>query len=209
MSILIVFLWLLGLAFLVILWTALAASLFEMVRGFLGRRWGLEVPIRGSAEGAPGTWSRGLVAGAIGYAVVVVLYAALNAISGESVFLTPALLGQSLLGRPVGEAIAAGPVLVYNGLHLVVFLALGLTAAWLLLESEHHPKIWYLAFVLLLAVFLHAIGFVLWLAAPAGAAIPPWSIVIASAGAGIAMATYLLAARPETLAALRRADLEA
>lgn len=209
MSILIVLLWLLGLGFLVILWTAVAASLFEMVRGALGRRPGVEVPIRVASEGAPATWSRGLVAGAIGYAVVVVLYAALNLLGGENVFLTPALLGQSLLGRPVGEAIAAGPVLVYNGLHLVVFLGLGLAAAWLLLESERHPKIWYLVFVLLLALFLHAIGFVIWLAAPAGSAIPPWSIVISSAGAGIAMATYLLAVRPETLAALRRADLEA
>lgn len=124
-------------------------------------------------------------------------------------FLTPSLLGESLLGTPVGGAIEAAPVLIYNGLHLVVFLGLGLAAAWLLLESERHPKIWYLAFVLLLALFLHAIGFVLWLAAPAATAIPSWSVVFAGAAAGATMAGYLLFSRPQAVEVLRTADLEA
>lgn len=208
MSIVVTLLWFLGIAFLVILWMSFAASIIEIGYGILGRR-GLAARSEGAREGFSELWRRGLVAGAIGYAVVVVIYAGLNAIAGRSVFLTPSLLGESLLGKPVGGAIEAAPVLIYNGLHLVVFLGLGMAAAWLLLESGRHPKIWYLAFVLLLALFLHAIGFVLWLSAPAGSVIPGWSVVIAGAVAGVAMATYLLFSAPRTMAVLRAADLEA
>lgn len=204
MSVVVMALWILGLAFLAVLWVAFAASLFEMFYGVVERREATP-----EAEGAGAPWRRGLVAGAVGYGVVVLVFAAFNLLSGKSVFLTPALLGQALMGRPVGEAIEAGPVLVYNGLHLLVFLALGTAASWFLFEAERHPKIWYPGFVLLLVVFLHAIGIVLWLAAPAESAIPTWSVGVASAVAGIVMATVLLAARPATLAALRRADLEA
>jgi hypothetical protein len=208
MTVLILALWAFGLAFLAILWLGVAMSLFEMVHGLFRR--GVEMDPLSRAQASPGrTWRQGLLAGAIGYAVVLALFAALNVLKGESVFRTPALLGQALLGQEVGDAIEAGPVVIYNGLHLLAFLALGLGAAWLLSESERHPKIWYPGFVLLLVVFLHAIGIVLWLAAPAGPAIPSWSIVIASAVAGVAMAVYFVAARPETISFLHRADLEA
>ncbi len=204
MSILVTVLWILGLSFLAILWLGFAASVYEMFFGIVGRREEAE-----QREGGPvRPWARGLVAGAVGYGLVVLVFAGLNLLSGRSVFLTPALLGQSLLGRPVGEAIAAGPVLVYNGLHLIVFLVLGMGASWFLYEAERHPKIWYPGFVLLLVVFLHAIGVVLWLAAPAETMVPTWAVVGASAIAGVVMALVLLAARP-TLAVLRRADLEA
>lgn len=205
MTIVIMLLWILGLGFLAILWLGATASLMEMIYGAIWQR----KPATGPSHGPANPWRRGLVVGAIGYAVVVILFAGLNVLQGHSVFLTPALLGQALMGQPVGESIDVGSVLVYNGLHLVVFLALGIGAAWFLLASERHPRIWYPGFVLLLVVFFHAIGIVLWLAAPAGPAIPAWSVVLVSAVAGIVMATVLLAARPETIAALRRADLEA
>jgi hypothetical protein len=193
MSIVITFLWLLGFTFFAILWMGVAASVFRMAREMTSFD----------------TWRRGLVAGAIGCAAVVVLYAGLNALANRNLLLAPALLGEALLGRPIGGAIEAAPVFIYTGLHLVVFLILGLFAAWLLLESEPHPKIWYPAFVLLLVVFLNAIGFVLWLAAPAGPALPAWSVVIGSAAAGILMATYLLAARRHALVPLGGPGLEA
>jgi hypothetical protein len=90
----------------------------------------------------------------------------------------------------------------------VVFLALGLAAAWLLLESGRHPKIWYLGLVLLLAVFFHLVGIVMMLAAPSGGAVSSWSVVTASAVAALAMGVYLLASQPQLLEAVRTADLE-
>lgn len=200
MTIVVAALWIFGLAFLAILWLAFAASLFEMFYGVV------QGPDGTMRKASP--WKRGLLAGAVGYGVIVLVYAGLNLMTGKSVFLTPALLGQSLLGSPVGGAIEAGPVLLYNGFHLAAFLALGVGAAWLLELAGRHPRIWYPGFVLLLLVFLHAVGMVLWLAAPASAAIPLWSIVAASAFAGAGMALVVLGASPEKVAALRHADLE-
>lgn len=201
MSVVVMVLWLFGLGFIAILWLGFAASLFEIMHGVISRE-------PSGTGGAPKTWGRGLIAGAMGYAIVVMIYGGLNLVAGRNVFLTPALLGESLMGRAVGGAIDPAPVLVYNGLHLAVFLAIGIAAAWLLLEAERHPKLWYPGFVLLLVVFFHAIAIVLWIAAPAASAVPAWSIVFSSAIAGIIMAMYLLYSRPETLALLRRADLE-
>jgi hypothetical protein len=186
------------------------ASLFQMGFG-LARRWvdRGSSPEAGVALDAGGAWKRGMVAGAVGYAVVVVTFAGLNILGGQDLFLTPALLGQALLGESATAAVHPATVLVYNGLHLIVFLALGLAGAWLLFESELHPVIWYPALVLYLVAFFHLVGFVLVLSAPAGQWIPAWAVVGASAAAGLSMVGYLLAARPEALAAARRVDLEA
>ena len=209
MSTPIVVLWLLGIVFLAVLWLGFLTSVFQM--GYaLARRW-LAAHPRGEpvALDTRGTWSRGLVAGAVGYTIVVISFAGLNLFSGQDIFLTPALLGRSLLGESAAPVVHPAAVLMYNGLHLIVFLALGLAGAWLLFESELHPVLWYPALVLYLVVFFHLVGFVLVLSAPAGEWIPAWAVVGASAAAALSMVGYLLAARPEALAAARRVDLEA
>lgn len=202
-------LWVLGLVFLTLAWLGIILSLSMLARGVIGRvgKFETEGP---AAEGRPlGVWRHGLVAGALGYAVIVVFYLALNLLQSRNPFFTPNVLGRSLLGTPVqGEGVDVAALLVYNGLHLVVFLALGLAAAWLLLESGRHPKVWYLAFVLLLAVFMHLVGVVVVLAAPAGEAVPAWSVVTASLTAALAMGVYLLMSEPRILEAIRRVDLE-
>jgi hypothetical protein len=204
-------LWVLGLAFLTLAWLGIVLSVSLMVRGFVGRAIDLErrresVPL---AKRPLGVWARGLIAGAIGYAVTVVFYIALNLAQSRNAFFTPNALGRSLLGvSGPGEDLDVGLLLVYNGLHLVVFLALGLAAAWLIRESGRHPKIWYLGLVLALAVFFHLVGIVLMLAAPSGGAVPAWSVVTASAAAALAMGVYLLVSQPQILRAVRLADLE-
>lgn len=204
-------LWLLGLAFLTLAWVGIVMSVSLMAKGLVGRA--LDVERRREsmppAKRPLGVWGRGLIAGAIGYAVIVAFYVALNLAQSRNVFFTPNALGRSLLGvSGQGEGVDVGLLLVYNGLHLVVFLALGLAAAWLIRESGRHPKIWYLGLVLALAVFFHLIGIVLTLAAPAGEAVPAWSVVTASATAALAMGVYLLVSQPQILRALRVADLE-
>ncbi len=79
-------------------------------------------------------FAQGLVAGFLGYATVVGFFALLNALAGKSVFFTAALLGSALFygARDLAHvAVAAGPVLSYNGVHLLVFVAFGVAAAWL------------------------------------------------------------------------------
>jgi hypothetical protein len=198
----------LGVVFLGILWAGFLISVFQLARGFLTGRVERAVAAPAPRE-AGAIWRRGLLAGALGYAVVVVAFGGLNLQTGRNLFLTPALLGQELLGRSPTLAVDPETVLLYNGLHLVVFLALGLIGAWLLHESELHPMIWYPALVLAVVGFFHVVGFVLVLASPLDAWIPAWAVVGTSALAGAAMVGVLLAARPEALAAARRVDLEA
>ncbi|MDX1624689.1 MAG: hypothetical protein R3199_12005 [Gemmatimonadota bacterium] len=144
-------------------------------------------------------WAQGLVAGAIGYLVVVVFYAAFNLATGRPLFLTAEVLGLALLGERSGASAATGnpaPIAVYNGLHLVVFLALGFASAWLVEETERHPSIWYLAVSLALFVLFHIFGAVAGFAAPVREAVPIWSVLVATLSAVTAMAIHLWKAHP-------------
>ncbi|HWC06853.1 MAG TPA: hypothetical protein VG799_06355 [Gemmatimonadota bacterium] len=204
-------LWVLGLAFLTLAWLGIVLSLSMVARGVIESVLRVqERPRDVKTEGRPlSVWVHGLIAGSIGYGVVVVFYVVLNLLQGRSPFSTPTALGRSLLGtRALTDGVEIAPLLVYNGLHLVVFLVLGLAAAWLMLESGRHPKIWYLAFVLLLALFFHLVGGVVMLAGPSEGLVSVWSVVVASAIAALAMGIYLLASQPQILAAVRLADLE-
>lgn len=135
----------------------------------------------------------GVLAGAIGYAAVVLFYAALNLLAGRPVWHTADLLGRALLGE---SAAHPAPIFVYNGLHLVVFLGLGLAASWLIAEAERHPKLWYLVFSLALFVFLHIFGAVAAFAAPVQEALPTWSILAASLISAAAMGASLWRTHP-------------
>lgn len=99
----------------------------------------------------------GLIAGVIGYAAVAVCIAILDLIGGRALFETPSLLGQILIGgfgEPTPGEVAAAPVFAFNGLHLLVFLAIGIAAAWLVHEMELHPVIWYGVFFAVLSAVL-------------------------------------------------------
>ncbi|MDT8341829.1 MAG: hypothetical protein RQ751_09980 [Longimicrobiales bacterium] len=78
----------------------------------------------------------GLTAGLLGYATVVALFALLNLAAGEWVLRTPFVLGSALLGSALDQPGAFGPILAYNGLHLLVSLALGTAAAALAARAE-------------------------------------------------------------------------
>lgn len=78
----------------------------------------------------------GFVAGLLGYAAVVTLFAVLNLMAGESPFHTASLLGSALLGSALDQPGAFGPILAYNGVHLLVSVALGVAAAFLAGRAE-------------------------------------------------------------------------
>ncbi|HEY7471202.1 MAG TPA: hypothetical protein VIE68_02540 [Gemmatimonadota bacterium] len=138
----------------------------------------------------------GVLAGSIGYAVVVAFFAIANVAQGRSPLFTAAVLGNTLLGAP-STGVAAAPVAVYNGLHLTAFLLLGLVGAWLAGLVVRRPQLWYLLFLLGVVVFFHLFGVVASLAAPAGAdVVPLWEILAASFLAVSAMAAWLWRAYP-------------
>lgn len=151
---------------------------------------------------------RGVVAGALGYVTVVAFYVLINVIAGRSVFYTAERLGEVLLRRPPGTVSLStdpGPIFVYNGLHLIVFLAIGVAASWLLLETAKHPRWWYLILSVAVIVFFHLVGAVMAFAAPMGEILPLWSVAVSSLLAALVVAGYLLASQPGLAEDLRSA----
>jgi hypothetical protein len=141
----------------------------------------------------------GTVAGLVGYAAVVVFFLVADPISGRPLFHTPALLGGALffgLLEPASLEIAPGPVLAYNGIHLLVFLLLGLLAAWFARLSERLPAGWVLALNLTVFVLFHVFGALLAFTEPIRAAIPLGDAVGATVLAVGAMTAYILWAHP-------------
>lgn len=102
----------------------------------------------------------GLIAGLLGYAAVVVTVAAMDLLAGRALFHTPAALGSWLFfwpGDVSGPAPRAGPLLTWNGVHLVLSLVVGTIGAFLVLESERLMGFWYFALMVLIATAVYAV----------------------------------------------------
>jgi hypothetical protein len=145
-------------------------------------------------------FAQGLVAGLIGFATVAVVMAVANLLLGRSPFHTAALLGSALfygLKDPYELTIWPGPVLAYNGLHLLVFLGLGVGASWLARFAERGPHFWYIGAVLMLFVALHVFGVFLFLDERIGSLLSPWSVLASGFAAMATMAAYLIGEHPK------------
>lgn len=152
----------------------------------------------------------GLYAGLLGYATVVIVSAALNVLTGRSPFYTVAMLGSGLfygLERPDALVIRPGPVLAYNMVHLLVFLAIGLVASWLVTLAERHVIAIYGILVLLLVVAAHLYGALVLFAEPLLGAWSWWHLGVASLAAAAVMAWYLWRAHPALRRALREVPM--
>lgn len=135
-----------------------------------------------------------LIAGVIGYGVVVLFFGVLNLLQGRSPFHTAALLGGAVFGGlrdPGAVLLDPGLVLAFNGLHLLAFLLFGLFAAWLVYETELHPEFWYLAFVLFVTAAVASYAVVLALTVLVGGMLSPWLMVFSTLLGALAMAAYL------------------
>lgn len=137
---------------------------------------------------------QGVIAGLVGYAAVALFFIVVNLIEGRSPFFTPALLGSALfygLRDPADLIVQPGPVLAYNGVHLVIFLIVGMAAAWLVFEAELHHYLWYIVFFLFLAGFILSLAVVGVLGAVIGRLIPWWSVLGANLTWALAIGGYL------------------
>lgn len=135
-----------------------------------------------------------LLAGVIGYGLVVLFFVVVNLAQGRSPFYTAALLGSAVFGGlrdPAQLLIEPGMVLAFNGIHLVAFLLFGLFAAWLVYETELHPEFWYLGFVLFLSAAVLSYAVVLAFTVLVGALVSPWLVVASTAIGALGMAGYL------------------
>jgi hypothetical protein len=152
------------------------------------------------------TLTGGLYAGVIGYATVVVVIAAINVLLGRSPFYTAALFGSALfygLKDPATLVISAGPVLAYNGAHMLAFLGLGTGASWLVSKAERYPMAQYFIFFILIFVAFHVFGALGLFAEPLLGAAGWWQVGLGTLAAAVAMGWYLLRAHPHLRRELR------
>jgi hypothetical protein len=157
------------------------------------------------AERVQANW-QGLATGFIGYAAVAMFFAIVNLVAGRSPFFTAAFFGSALfygVRDPALVTVSPGPVLAYNGVHLLMFLALGMIASWLAYLSERGPQFWYIGTLLFLFVVFHLYGFVLLITGGVQTVIPTWTVFAATVLAGTAMFGYLLWVHPRFRAELR------
>jgi hypothetical protein len=141
----------------------------------------------------------GLTAGLIGYGAVAGFFLVADPLAGRPLFHTPALLGAALffgLQDPAALVVRPAPVAAYNGLHCLVFLGLGLLAAWLARLAERAPVGWLLGLNLFLVVLAHLFVAFLIVTEPVRAALPVASAALATLLAVVLMSFFLLAVHP-------------
>lgn len=156
-------------------------------------------PVRSHAEERTEILWEGLVAGLIGYATVAILVGVIDVAVGRSFFFTAAMLGETAfygLTDPANVVVWPGAVFAYNGVHLLGFLLIGMSAAWLAYLAEKGEELWYLGLVLFLLVVAHACGAVLVMTEGLRAAMPVWMVVVPTLAGLVAMSLYMLGVRP-------------
>ncbi len=142
---------------------------------------------------------QGMIAGLIGYATVAIVLAVVNVIAGRSPFYTAALLGGGVFyGVRDLSAVAVWPgaVLAYNGFHLLLFLALGMFAAWLAQIAERGPHLWYVGVTFFVLVAFHVFGMMFLLPPALRPVMLVWSALASGVLASALMALYLVMIHP-------------
>lgn len=148
----------------------------------------------------------GVVAGLIGYAAVAAFYLAFDLLAARGMLYTVDLLGRAVFrGLRDPAILQQGPIqpdvpaiLLYNGLHLVIALAVGLIVVWLVGQAERHPSQAHLILFAIVAGFVVTVIGVGVLTEPMRAVLPWWSIVVANGLATLFAGAYVLRVRPGT-----------
>jgi hypothetical protein len=136
----------------------------------------------------------GLVTGLIGYLTVVLLFVIINLLAGRPSFHTAGLLGSALffgLREPSELVLEPGPVIAYNGVHMLVSLLIGLGASWLVFQAEKHRLLWYIVFFIFLAGFVYSLAIMGVFAAEIVPFLSWTTVVLANVAAGITAGGYL------------------
>lgn len=145
----------------------------------------------------------GLVVGLIGYASVAVFYSIFDLLASRGALYTVDLLGKAVfrglrdpgvLLLPMQPDVTA--ILLYNAMHLVIALVIGLVVVALVAQSEAHPSRRTLVLFTIVAGFVVTVFAVGVLTAAMRPVLPWWSIVVANAFATLLAGWYLLHRHP-------------
>lgn len=149
------------------------------------------------------TMREGMVVGLIAYASVAVFYSAFDLLAARGTLYTVDLLGKAvfrglrdpgILQFPIRPDLTA--IFWYNGLHLLISLAIGLIVTRLIEQAERHPAQAQLVLFTIVAGFVLTILGVGLLTSPMRPVLPWWSIVVANGLATLLAGLYLLQKRP-------------
>ncbi|HEX9084573.1 MAG TPA: hypothetical protein VF836_07525 [Gemmatimonadaceae bacterium] len=149
------------------------------------------------------TTREGMVVGLIAYASVAVFYSAFDLLAARGTLYTVDLLGKAvfrglrdpgILQYPIRPDLTA--IFWYNGLHLLISLAIGLIVTRLIERAERHPAQAHLVLFTIVAGFVLTILGVGLLTSPMRPVLPWWSIVVANGLATLLAGLYLLQKRP-------------
>jgi hypothetical protein len=146
----------------------------------------------------------GLVVGFIAYLTVAAFYSIFDFLAARGSLYTVNLLGRAVFRGLRDPAVLQYPVqldttaiFLYNGVHFVASLAIGLTVMALVAHAERHPPRAGAILGVIIAGFVATIAVVGWLSVPIRPVLPWWSIVLANSLAVLAAAVYVLRRRTE------------
>lgn len=156
------------------------------------------------------TVKQGLVAGALGAAVVAAWFLVLDAAQGR-LFFTPAALGSALLLRAGGVEdvqVTAGVIAAFTAVHLAAFAVLGIIAAAFARGIRTNPPLLLGAALLFVTLEAFVVGLVAIAAAWVADELTWWALLVANVLAAAAMGVYLWRSHPEVRRAAATPDLE-
>lgn len=145
----------------------------------------------------------GLTLGILAYASVAAFYAAFDVLAARGTLFTVDLLGKAtfrglrdpaVLQLPMSPDLTA--VFLYNGLHLVASLGIGMVVAWLIRQAEKRPSMAGAFLTAIVSGYVATILIVAALTAPFRALLPWWSIVAANTAAVAVAGAWVVWRRP-------------
>lgn len=145
----------------------------------------------------------GMVVGFIAYLTVALFYFLFDLLAAREAFHTVDRLGRAVfrgLRDPALMILPSPPdmaaIFLYNGLHLLLALAIGLVVVQLVERAEREPAQARLMLGAIVAGFVVTVFVVGWLTTPMRPVLPWWSIAVANLLASALAAGYLLRQRP-------------
>lgn len=136
----------------------------------------------------------GFVAGVVGGASVAVFFLIVDALGGRPLF-TPSLLGSVfLLGKDPQSLVSVDMrmVVAYTGIHMLVFVAIGLVAAWAVQQFEERPHVGVVLVILFACFEASFLGLTAAFMPGVIGVLGAWLVGTANLLSAVAMATYLL-----------------
>lgn len=145
----------------------------------------------------------GVIVGVIGYAAVAVFYSVFDFLASRGSLYTVNLLGQALFRGLRDPSVLMfplapdyGAIMMYNALHLVVALIIGIIVVAIISMGDRNPAHRTWTRILIPVGFVVTVMAIATLTTPIRPLLPMWSIVTANALAMLLGAIYLIRQRP-------------